>query len=608
MDDSKGFRRLLGNPLVHAGLVYISGAWIILEMVDYFITHYSLAEGVRSILLIILIAGLPVAIFLTWLLKGDKQEEEERTRNLVKLLRTRLWFSIPGAVILLLLLFTASRAIIRNSGAGELVSAQYSSLDLLMRDLDTEVSLAVLPFTDYTGRDGMEWLVAGQQETLITELSRISRIKPLRIISRYTVDTFKNSGKSIPELARELDVDYLVEASVMADEDTVNMQLRLVEVSPQENVIWSESCSSEYSQLLKLHGGIALQIAEEMELEMSQAEVDFLREDREVDPEAYKAYMQGLYHLNQMTPEEMDKGIELLIDAVSADPTEAFTHAALATGYIEIGHSPMDRGRALPKALEAANRAFELDSTLPELLYNMAAVKLYWTWEWEGSENYFLRALELNPNNAMAHYHYSWGLYLWGRMEEAIREHKLAQKYDPLNPLHTAWLAALYNFDGQYELAIETANEAMDIQEDYVVSHFVLGLTYLEMGEYEKAIEANRRVREIMPAWSYPLARSLVISGREEEARKLMKEYMKLTDNPFTALQKANFHATLGDPGEALRYLEFEPHHAWLAWAPILPWWSDLWEIPGFEEFRERVNLPDPRSSEQSAPGTVAGS
>jgi TolB-like protein len=315
-----------------------------------------------------------VALFLSWYFSRDKLEDDDypeaapgkRAPGFLKVLLKRPLFSIPGTFMFILIIFSLIRLIYRHS----------VGLNNTITQSQTEISLAVLPFTNFTGDAEQDWLVAGQHETLINELPKISQVRPLRVISRHTVNAFKNFDKLLPDIARKINVEYLVEASVLSFGDSITLQLRLIQVYPEENVIWAESCSSDFTNVLKLHGGIAGQIAEKMNLELSPEDMEKIPAPHEVNPESYKAYLRGMYHLNKLTPEGMEKGLEYLHEAVRLDPNEPFAYAGLA--------------------------------------------------------------LELNPNLALTHYHYAWALYLFGRMEEAITEHILARKYDPFNPLHTA--------------------------------------------------------------------------------------------------------------------------------------------------------------------------
>jgi tetratricopeptide (TPR) repeat protein len=348
------------------------------------------------------------------------------------------------------------------------------------------------------------------------------------VVSRSTVSSFKNYDKPVPQIAKEINVDYLVEASVLGFSDSITLQLRLIKVFPEENVVWAESCSSDFTNILNLHSGIAGQIAEKMNLKLTPDELDRLSIPREINPDAYKAYLRGMYYLNQLTHESIQTGLEHFHEAVSIDPAEPFAHAGLALGYLEIANGPMGTGDDLAKAEAAAKQALKLDTSMAEVHTALGEVYLYQLWEFDKAEKHLLRALELNPNLAMAHYHYSWALFLWGRMEEAIAEHKLAQKYDPFNPLQTAWLAALYCYDDQYEKAINTALESFEIQKDYVVGHYVLGATYLKMGKMDEAIAAHQKLAELMPDWSWQLGLTYAEAGQYEEAKNLYSPSMPM--------------------------------------------------------------------------------
>ncbi|KPL13577.1 MAG: hypothetical protein AMS26_13905 [Bacteroides sp. SM23_62] len=207
MAQQKNIKSFISNPLVQTFLIYVSGGWIVLEMTDYFINNYGLNETFRDVLLIIMLSGLPVALLLSWFLSRDKPEEDEdleavpdkKAPGFFKDMLKRPWFSIPGSVLFLLIVASLIRLVYRHG----------SDIDVSLGQSQAEISLAVLPFINYTGNTEQEWLVAGQQETLINELSKISQVRPLRVISRHTVNAFKNYDKPVPELAREISVEYL---------------------------------------------------------------------------------------------------------------------------------------------------------------------------------------------------------------------------------------------------------------------------------------------------------------------------------------------------------------------------------------------------------------
>jgi len=593
MADKKSINKIISNPLVQTFLIYISGGWIVLEMTEYFISNYGLTERFRDILLIIMIIGLPVALFLTWQFGREKDEAEEKDNRLFKVLLKRPWFSIPAILVLALILFTAVRYVYKSDERVTDRKAKYSNIDELLSQAGAEVSLAVLPFTNFTGNPDQEWLVSGQHEALIHELSRISQVRPLRIISRSTVNAFKHYERPISELAEEINVDYLVEASVLGSTDSVSLQLRLIQVHPEESVVWAESSTSDFNNILNYYSNLASQIVHKVDLGLTPDEEKAFSTSREVNPESYKAYLRGMYHLNQLTPEGFEKGLEYLHEAVRIDPAEPFAHAGLALGYLEIAHSPLDPGDALTKAEAAASQAFKLDTTLAEIYAALAEVYLYELWKFDLAEEFFQKALKINPNLAIVHYHYSWALYLFGRMEEAIVEHKLAQKYDPFNPLHTAWLGTLYTYNGQVEKAIDVALESLEIQKDYPAGYFVLGHAYLHSGRITEAIETHKKLAELYPWWSWGLGITYASTGHTEEAEEILNELESGPINGWAAYGLCCIYAALDRKDEAFKWLAYEPHHAFTAWIAIMPEFENLHDDPRFADFLERLNLPD---------------
>lgn len=457
---------------------------------------------------------------------------------------------------------------------------------------NSEISIAVLPFTNLTGNAEQDYLVKGQHDALYTELSKLGQVKPLRVVGGRTVTALSNDQMSIPEIARQVNVDFLVEASVLGSGDSIMLHIRLIQAFPEERPVLAITYTSDIRNILKLHSNIAGQIAQKINLGLTTENLVKLPSSRQVNPESYKAYLRGMYHLNQLTPEAKEKGLEYLHEAVRIDPGDPFAYAGLALGYLEIAHGPLDPGDALSKAEAAANQAIKLDSTMAEIYSAKAELYLYSSWKFDQVEKNFIKALELNPNMALTHYHYSWALYLFGRMEEAIVEHKLAQKYDPFNPLHTAWLGALYCYDGRYEDAIREALKSLEIQKDYSTGYFVLGDTYLAMGRKDEAIEAHKKLAEVAPWWNWALGNTYAISGHRDEAEKILNELEKSEVNSWNAFGLAVMYGALGKMDEAFKWLAYEPHHAWVAWVAVLPWFKPLHDDPRFNDFVKRLNLP----------------
>ena len=263
----------------------------------------------------------------------------------------------------------------------------------------------------------------------------------------------------------------------------------------------------------------------------------------------------------------------------------------MALGYLEIAHSPLDKGDALTKAEAAANQAIKLDTTMAEIYAAFGELYLYSLWEFEKAEKYFIKALEINPNLALTHYHYSWALYLFGRMEEAIAEHKLAKKYDPFDASYASLLGALYCFDGQYENAIQEVNKSFELQKDHSYGYWVLGMTYLAMGRENEAIEAHKKLAEVHPWWSSALGYTYAVTGYIDEAEKILKKLVE-NPNPWNAWQCATVCAGLGKKDEAFKWMNYEQPHAFTAYCAVLPQFESLHNDVRFKDFLKRLNIP----------------
>ncbi|MFC2129419.1 helix-turn-helix domain-containing protein [Bacteroidota bacterium] len=450
-------------------------------------------------------------------------------------------------------------------------------------------SIAVLPFDNYTGDENQAFLVAGLHDTLISELGQLTN---LRVISKTSVMQYANSKKAIKEIAAELNVDTIFEASVLLVDENIRVQLKLFTVHPDEQLLWAQTFDADLGNILKLYSQIIRKIANEIQLTLSPELKTQLAKTREVNPESYKAYLRGMYNLYQLTEEGMKKGLEYLHEAVRIDPAEPFAHAGLALGYLDIAHGPLNPGDAYIKAESAAFQAFKLDPNMAEAQLALAELCIYATWKFDEGEKYFLRTNELNPNISLSHYHYAWLLFLFGRKEEAIIEHKLAQKCDPFNPMITAFTGALYSYVGWYDDAIREAKKSFEIQKDCPDGYFVLGETYLAMGQNDKAIQMHQKLREVAPVWTWVLGYTYALTGHSNEAKKILSELENAEITSWTAMGIAVINGALGNMDEAFRWIAYKPHHAWIAWIAVMPMWKPLYADVRHAEFVKSLHLP----------------
>jgi|WetSurSiteA1Bulk_404760.scaffolds.fasta_scaffold01576_2 TolB-like protein len=458
-----------------------------------------------------------------------------------------------------------------------------------------EKSIIVLPFKNMTGNSDQDYLVQGQNDALTTELCVISQMvkQQLRVLSGMTASAIAHTTKPIPDIANENNIDYLVEGSVFNASDSVSLQLRLVHAFPEEKLIWAGNFRSNIASLQKLYNNIAVQIAQKIGIGLTPQSLSVMPTPRQINPESYKSYLRGMFNISKDNPEAKKKGIEYLNEAIKIDPGDPFAYTALSIGYFEIAHGPQDtEGDAIMKATAAAYQAIRLDTTYAEAFLALADVNLISLLRFDEAEKNFKKAIDLNPNLAWAHFYYAWNLLLLRRNSEAVAEHEKARSLDPYNPIIAAQFSWLYNATGYPEKAVQQALKSLEISTDFDQGLAALGEAYLSLGKINEAIEIHRKLAEKYPEWIWELGYTNAISGKRSEAEKILEQINKSDLNSWNAFGRSVVNAALNNKDEAFKWLNYEPHHEWVIWASVLPYFKNLWSDPRFDEFAKRLNLP----------------
>jgi len=392
---------------------------------------------------------------------------------------------------------------------------------------------------------------------------------------------FRNVDKPIREIASEVGADAVVEGSVYRSGDSLQIATRLYD--REEREIWAASYAGVLSDIVALYRSFARAIASEIGVHLNPTNQARLSETPTVNPRVYEAYLRGMHILNSSrTEEDLDSAIAYFERAVEQNPADPLAYGGLALAYATIGHGSNAWDDVWPRARAAAERAIRLDSTLAEGWAALADYKTYAESDWEGAERAFRRANELNPSLAMNHYHYAWYLALFGRVDEALVEHRRAQELDPLTPLHTLWIPALYGFSEHPDTlrALSEARLNVERYPDHALAWQLLAESARAAGLLDEAQAAEERKFALDPGDDFDLAYRHWQAGRREEALRLVEEFAALPPNAWNALRLASAYREIGNQDAALRWLDYEPHHAWVAWN--VGW--------GFEEYRD-----DPR-------------
>jgi eukaryotic-like serine/threonine-protein kinase len=448
--------------------------------------------------------------------------------------------------------------------------------------------LAVLPLTNLTGDSAQEYLLEGVHEALIAELGLLG----LPVIARTTMRRYQGTDKSVREIARELGVHGVIEGSVFRRGDSLEISARLYDAAEQE--IWSGSYDGDLPNVVALYRGFARAIADRVRVRLTPGGAARLSRAAPVNPAVYEAYLKGMYILNRSRPiDDLSEALGHFERAIEANPADPLAYTGLAHAYATLGHGPAPPPDVWPRARAAAERALRLDSMLAEAWTVIAHVKYYYEWDWAGAERAFLRVNELNPSLPINHYHHAWFLMSTGRGRQALVAHHRARELDPLTPRNTVWISGLYMFMGELERAISEARKAAEEFPGHPVPLYVLGASHAQLGRYDEAIAAHELMTKADPNWRHELGATYALAGRVADARRILAELEAEEPNSWIALGLADVHAALGNRDEAIRWLQYEPRHAWWMGMRRKPVFDSLRGDPRFDALVQLLNLPE---------------
>ncbi len=432
-------------------------------------------------------------------------------------------------------------------------------------------------------------------DELISDLGQISA---LRVISRTSAMTYKHARKPLPEIARELSVDAVVEGTVQRSGDRVRISAQLIEASSDKH-LWSQSYEGELKDTLALQSQVAQAIADQIRINLNSQEQAALKNVRVVDPQAYESYLKGRYFWNKRTADGLRAALAYFNQAIEEDPKYAQSYSGLSDTYALLGdwqYAVMTPKEAMPKAKAAAMKAIELDSSLGEAHNSLAFCLDGFDWDLKGGEREFLRALELNPGYATAHHWYAWHLSLMGRYPEAIAEMKKAQNLDPLSLIIQADLAELLVIAHEYDESIQQSQKAIEMDPNFAMAHNQLGQGYLEKHMNEPAVAQLRAAVQLSadsPTCVANLARAYAASGNKSEATDLLGELKKRSNANYShGSEIATVYAALGDKDQAMIWLAKAYEERFNPGVLLRPGFDPLRTDPRFQDIVRRVGLP----------------
>jgi TolB-like protein/DNA-binding winged helix-turn-helix (wHTH) protein len=418
-------------------------------------------------------------------------------------------------------------------------------------------SIAVLPLQNLSSDPAQDFFADGMTDGLITEVARIGS---LRVISRTSIMRYKGAHKPLPEIAKELGVDAVVEGTIMYSGQKVRITAQLIRASDDRH-LWSEKYERDLGDALKLQGEVASAIADQIKIKLTTQQQQTLLRARRVEPRAYEAYLEGSYFGSKVSEDSLNQSVALLTHAIELDPNYAQGYAGLSHSYYVIGMLGLHpAGEAYSKAKAAAVKALELDPSVAEAHNTLAEVKRGYDWDWAGAERDYKRALELNPSYALAHAGYAGVLSNMGRHEEAIAQARLARELDPVSVSSNTALGRILFRARRYDESIAACRKAIALDPNDASPLWWMALSQEQKREFPVAIvELEKAVSLSGPGTLSRalLANAYALAGQTAKASAILDGLKDLSTKKYVSpVDMAVVYTGLGDRNSAFLWLE----------------------------------------------------
>ena len=451
-------------------------------------------------------------------------------------------------------------------------------------------SVAVLPFKPLAAESRNEALELGMADSLISKLGggEAITVRPLSAIRRY------NSPEQDSLVAgRELATEAVLDGTIQTSGERIRVSARLVRTSDGRQ-LWAEKFDENFTDIFAVQDSISEKVAAALKIRLGGAEKKRPTEN----VEAYQLYMKGRYHALNLTRAETEKGIVYFQQAIELDPNYALAYVGLVQSYLPMAlTSGAPSWEVIPKAKEAALRAVEIDETLADSHVALGFIHFFYDWDWQAAENQYGRALELDPNNADAHFGYAHLLSNTGRHEQAIAEIKVSRELDPLFLRTGALEGQILFFAGKYDEALDRLNKTIDLNPNFWLSYLFISRVYTEKGMHAEAVAAAKKAGELSGNSQSDAYRAYALArwGKLEEARSILDELLKSAAARYVPPYNfAVVYNALGESDKALDYLEkgFADKDVRMVFLKIEPKWNNMRNEPRFQDLMRRAGLP----------------
>jgi len=542
------FAELKLRNVYKVAVAYGVVAWLVIQAASIFLPAFNAPQWAMQIIILILVVGFPIALAFSWAFeitpKGIVRESEVNPNASITHLTGRkiVALTIVLAVIATgLLIFQFIRARSTSSSAVTI----------------SNKSIAVLPFDNLSGDPQNAYFSEGVQDEILTRLAKIAELK---VISRTSTQRFKSTPNDLRQIAQQLGVANILVGSVQKANNQVRVNVQLINALTDAH-LWADTYDRKLTDIFAVETEIAKAVADVLQAKLTGSEQHVIAARPTENTEAHQLYLKGRFFWNKRTGSDLKKSIDYFQQAIAADPNYALAYAGVADGYVWLpGYSVGTPRDCYPKAAAAAKKALELDGTLAEAHTSLALA--IWFYDFDSSQaiREFERAIELNPNYAIAHQQYgNTTLPASGRFDDAIAEGKRAIELDPVSLVINKDLGDDYNYARRYDEAIAQLHKTLEMDPGFYLAHLVLGQALDAKGAHDAAIVECQKARALNddPAVLGVLGRSYGLSGKKMEAEKILNQLKKLSQERYVAAYSFGLVCLgLGDKEEALRWLE----------------------------------------------------
>jgi len=596
------FTELKRRNIYKVAVAYAVVSWLLIQAASIFLPAFDAPPWVMKIFIIVIIFGFPVALIFSWAFEitpeGIKLESEiEPSKSIArrtgrKIVAMTIALAVVAAGLFVYQLVRPKvGASLRDVGSDRAEDEGRPGSASLPAP---NKSIAVLPFDNLSRDPDNAYFCEGVQDEILT---RLAKVADLKVISRTSTQHFKSTPGNLPQIAKQLGVAHILEGSVQKASDQVRVNVQLINAMTDAH-LWADTYDRKLTDIFAVESEIAKTIADTLQAKLTGSEKISIAKTPTVNPEAYELYLKGRFFWNKRTAADLRKSIEYYDRAIAKDPNYALAYAGLADSYVILSvfgaASPQD---SIPQARAAAKKALELDDTLAEAHASSGRIAGPFDFEFDRSIAEFERAIQLNPNYAMAHHWLSWGpLTALARVDRAIAEGKRAVELDPLSLINNADLGGnVYLNARRYDEAIAQLRKTIEIDPRFYLAHYYLGQAFQLQGQLTEAIAEYQRAVELdddPEALAY-LGQAYARAGQRDEAQKILARLTEEAKSRYVSgYSMALMFMGLGDKEQAIDALERAYRDGAgndLFTIRVDPMLDDLRNQPRFEALAEKI-------------------